>query len=319
MAENEVVVLVLDDLHWADDASIELLSALLRRPPDAPVLLALAFRPGSAPERLTAALAAPLARRLGLGPLSETEAVALLGSDVDSLSATAICRHGGGNPFYLEQLARMDRPALLDSEPHLALTTGVVPTAVAASLAEELAALSPPSRRLLEAAAVSGEPFGLDVVAAVAEQAQADVIAALDELLEVDLVRQTQVPRRFIFRHPLIRRTVYESIGGGTRLAAHTRAAKALAESGAPAAERAHHVEQSADRGDEDAISLLLEAAGQATARAPAVAIRWLDASMRLLPDGDASQADRRPRLACVGPSVRGGAGALPSRVARDD
>ncbi len=287
LAEKKAIVLALDDLHWADDASIELLSALLRRPPDAPVLIALAFRPGSAPERLTAALAAPLAGRVGVEPLSESEAVSFLGEEVDARSATAIYRHGGGNPFYLEQLARMDQPALLDLEPHLAHGAETVPTAVAASLAEELANLSPSARRLLEAAAVSGEPFGPDVVAAVAELEQGELLLALDELLEADLVRQTQVPRRFIFRHPLIRRNVYESIGGGTRLAAHSRAATALAASGAPAAERAHHVEQAADRGDEEAISVLLEAAEQATARAPAVAIRWLDASLRLLPDGD--------------------------------
>ena len=109
----------------------------------------------------------------------QSEAVSLLGGDVDAQSATLIYRHGGGNPFYLEQLARMDQPALLDAEPHLALTTGVVPKAVAASLAEEFAALASPARQLLEAAAVSGEPFGLDVVAAVAELGQPELLEAL--------------------------------------------------------------------------------------------------------------------------------------------
>ena len=82
LAEAKPLVIALDDLHWADDATIELLAALLRRSPEAPVMLALAFRPGSAPERLTAALAAPLATRLELKPLTEAQAAALLG-DID--------------------------------------------------------------------------------------------------------------------------------------------------------------------------------------------------------------------------------------------
>ena len=77
------LVLVLDDLHWADRASIELVAALLRRGPDAPVLLAFAFRPGQAPERLTGALAAPTVTRVELGQLSEAQATELLG-EVDA-------------------------------------------------------------------------------------------------------------------------------------------------------------------------------------------------------------------------------------------
>ena len=105
IASEQPAAIVLDDLHWADRASVELVAALLRRGPAAPVLLAFAFRPGQAPERLTAALAAPAVRRVTLGQLSEADASELLG-DVDSRSLAAIYRHGGGNPFYLEQLAR---------------------------------------------------------------------------------------------------------------------------------------------------------------------------------------------------------------------
>ena len=56
LAKTRPLVLVLDDFHWADSASVELLGALLRRPPAAPVLIALAVRPRQMPERLAAAL-----------------------------------------------------------------------------------------------------------------------------------------------------------------------------------------------------------------------------------------------------------------------
>ena len=74
LAAERPLVLVLDDLHWSDGASIELLGALFRRGPDAGVLLALAFRPTQAPVRLSAAVTAPVVRRIGLAQLSEAEA-----------------------------------------------------------------------------------------------------------------------------------------------------------------------------------------------------------------------------------------------------
>lgn len=288
LSQEQALVLVLDDLHWADDASIELLATLLRRPPDAPVLLALAFRRGQAPERLAAALAAPDVVRCEPAPLDEAQAAALL-PGLDAGAAAALYRHGGGNPFYLEQLARGAHPPAAGggsgngADP----LAGGVPTAVAASLAEELAALPPAARALLDGAAVAGDPFEPDLAAAIAGLAPDAGLAALDDLLARDLVRPTRVPRRFACRHPLVRRAVYDATPGGWRLAAHARAADALAARGASATERAHHVEQSAGQGDEAAIALLLEAGELTAPRAPAAAARWFTAALRLLPSGD--------------------------------
>ena len=295
LASSRPLVVVLDDLHWSDEASLELLAALLRRAPDAPVLLALAFRRGQAPARLSAALAVPALRRIALEQLSEAQAAELLGG-LDPRSASALYRHAGGNPFYLEQLARSGEtePAAFGGN-----GDGVVPAAVAASLAEELAALSRAERGLLEAAAVAGEPFEPDLAAAIAELSPAEGLVALDALLALDLLRATAVPRRFVFRHPLVRRAVYESSPSGWRLGAHARAADALAARGAAAAERAHHVEQAAIQGDETAIELLLAAGSVAAARAPAAAARWFGAVLRLLPaSGDERQANVRVALA---------------------
>jgi DNA-binding NarL/FixJ family response regulator/tetratricopeptide (TPR) repeat protein len=299
LSSSAPVVVVLDDLHWSDGASIELIGALLRRGPDAPVLLALSFRPGQASARLAAALAVPSIGRLVLEQLSEAEAVELL-RDTDPAAVADIYRHGGGNPFYLEQLGRTSEPGRLAPALHDGANgDGVVPGAVAASLAEELESLSSAARALLDAAAVAGEPFEPDLAAAIAELAPADGLTALDELLARDLVRPTQVPRRFAFRHPLIRRAVYESAGGGWRLAAHARAAATLEGRGAAPGERAHHVEQSAGQGDEQAIELLVEAGEAAAARAPGAAARWFEAALRLLPAADAErQAELRVLLA---------------------
>ena len=132
-----------------------------------------------------------------------------------------------------------------------------MPAAVIASLTEELGLLSADTRRVLRGAAVSGDPFEPDLAAAAAGADDATAMAAFDELLELGLVRATDVPRRFRFRHPLVRRAVYESAPGGWLLGAHERCAQVLAERGAPAAARAHHVEFAARQGDLAAVAVL--------------------------------------------------------------
>ena len=105
-------------------------------------------------------------------------------------------------------------------------------------------------------------------------------------------IRPTEVPRRFRFRHPLVRRAVYESSPGGWRLGAHERSAEALTLRGASAAARAHHVESCGRQGDARAVAVLRDAADEAARRTPAGAARWLQAALRLLSD-DAPPEDR--------------------------
>jgi DNA-binding CsgD family transcriptional regulator/tetratricopeptide (TPR) repeat protein len=298
IAQERPLVLMLDDLHWSDGASIELIAALVRRPPAAPVLLAFSFRPGQAAERLVTTMAGAPLTRLELCRLSEAEAAELLGSD-DARLVAGIYSHAGGNPFYLEQLGRAGDGAGLSRAAERKAEVAGVPVAVGAAIAGELESLSARTRAFVDAAAVAGEPFEPDLAAAIAELSEAEGLAALDDLLSVDLVRPTDVPRRFSFRHPLVRRSVYESTPGGWRLAAHGRAAEALSARGADAAEQAHHVELSAGHGDQGAIELLVEAGRATAARAPAAAARWFEAALRLLPSAEAErQVDLRVALA---------------------
>jgi DNA-binding NarL/FixJ family response regulator len=284
LANTRPLVLVLDDFHWADSASIELLGALLRRPPAAPVLAAVAVRPRQMPERLAAALErahrAFALTRVELGALTPVEARELVGERVDVLY-----QESGGNPFYLEQLSRsLDRESASSRSPEGALTGIDVPSAVAASLNEELTVLSNGARRVLEGAAVAGDPFEPELAAAAADTSEAEAMEAVDELLQLDLVRSTDVPRRFRFRHPLVRRAVYDATPGGWRLGAHERCAQTLATRGATAAARAHHVQRSAREGDAEAVAVLREAGEEAVRLAPASAAHWFADALRLLP-----------------------------------
>ena len=291
LAETRPLVLVLDDFHWADAASLELLGALLRRPPAAAVLIAVSLRPHQMPERLAAALEhahrAGALERIVLDRLTPLEARELLGDTVDAAGAGALYDESGGNPFYLEELARsLERARGRTASPRAELAPADigVPPAVAAALCEELELLSDGGRLVLEGAAVAGDPFEPELAAAAAATTEREAMHAVDELLERDLIRATDVPRRFRFRHPLVRAAVYEATAGGWRLGAHERCAEALAGRGVAAPALAHHVERSARQGDAAAVAVLREAGEAATRLAPESAARWFGAALRLLP-----------------------------------
>jgi tetratricopeptide (TPR) repeat protein len=230
---------------------------------------------------------------IDLDPLSAAEARELLGDAVETAAAANLYQESGGNPFYLEQLARSLVRGTRSSAGSARLLSEVgVPPAIAASLREELGSVSDEARTLLQGASVAGDPFEPELAAAAAATSEAAAIDALDELLQLDLVRPTDVPRRFRFRHPLIRRAVYEATVGGWRLAAHERCAEALAAQGASAAARAPHVERSAREGDLVAVAVLREAGDAAVRLAPETAARLFGEAFRLLPR-TASAEDR--------------------------
>ncbi len=289
LAAAKPLVLVLDDFHWADAASAELLAALLRRPPAGAVLIASAMRSHQKRQEFAGtferAHREASLTRITLGALTLAEAREFLSETVDTRQAAALYEESGGNPFYLEQLARAPEvtAGTASNAADVSSTIGV-PAAVASALTEELAQLSDDVRRVLEGAAVAGDPFEPELAAAAAASPEAAVLDAIDDLLRLDLVRTTDVPRRFRFRHPLVRRAVYEIAPAGWRLGAHERCAEALAARGATSAARAEHVERSARQGDLAAVALLREA-GEAAARlAPATAAHWFAAALRLLP-----------------------------------
>jgi DNA-binding CsgD family transcriptional regulator len=309
LAEPRPLVVAIDDLQWADDASAELMAALLQKPPRARVALALAGRSGQAPAPLDSALGAVERRRgahrLRLGPLGESDAERLLGR-LEPRLRRWVYEVSGGNPFYMDQLVRTAADPELSAGAAPELTELELPPAISAALAEEIGALPEPARQLLEAAAVAGERFEPDLVAEIAGVNEHEVLRTLDDLLDRELITPTEVPRRFSFRHPLVWRAVYEGAKGGWRIAAHQAAADALAARGAPAPERAHHVEHAARRGDLEAAGVLREASRAIAHRTPCASAGWLRAALRLLPDGARYDADRRDLLVELASALRG-------------
>ncbi|HYL71551.1 MAG TPA: LuxR C-terminal-related transcriptional regulator, partial [Candidatus Dormibacteraeota bacterium] len=120
-------------------------------------------------------------------------------------------------------------------------------------------------------------------------------LGSLDELQARDVLRDAGANRGLCFRHPLFRQAVYQSAGAGWAREAHARAAEFLQERRTSAVVRAYHVERAARRGDRAAIALLVEAATQVSAHAPATAAHWYDAAVRLLDEGE--PVERRAEL----------------------
>jgi AAA ATPase domain len=304
------LALLLDDVQWADEGSVELLLHLLRRPPRVPFLLLLALRPSRGGARLLDA-----GRRRADGwdelrpaPLGRAAARALLGPDLEPAARERILREADGNPLFLRELARGAGSEAAHGEP--------LPETLGEAFALELEGLEEPVRRFLDGAAVAGDPFDVEVAAAAAGLDDPAAGQALDALLAADVVRPAS-RRAFGFRHPLVHRIVTDAIPPEQRRAAHRRAAAALAARGAAPALRAHHVEQFAAAGDEDAIALFAEAAQASLDGAPSVAAHWYGAALALLGPGE---EERRAQLLAPMALALGSAGRLDaSRAAFDD
>jgi DNA-binding CsgD family transcriptional regulator len=318
LAGNGPVMLAVDDAHWADYASAEFLAHVLRRPPRGPVLLAIAYRPREASALLVTGLED--AHREGqaaiveLGPLSLQESAALLGPDMDERQQRALHREAGGNPFYLQQLARYagrGQPLAAPSAAH----GFEVQDAVRASIAHELGLLSASAVRFAWGASVIGEPFQPDLAAEVAELDDAASLAALDELARSDFIRTTTTPTQFTFRHPMVCRAAYEAAGPGWRIAAHRRALAVLQARGAGPLILAPHMEASARTGDPEAVEILRGAGDAAALRAPGIAARWYRAALRCVGTAPELASQRLPLLVALA-SALGAEGRL--RESRD-
>jgi len=305
LAARHPVLVVLDDLQWADAASLEVVAHLVRRPPQAAVMAAVGVRTGHATDALRAITRIRRTEAVvdvELAPLDRAAVAELVGIE-DAQEIDRLHHLSGGNPLFALQLARTGSHGV--GEPG----AEDVPRAVLRAIETELDHLPNEAREVAIAAAVVGDPFDLDVTVAASGLPEQDVFEALDRLSAHDFVKATGHPRALQFRHPLVRNAIYESASPSKRLACHRRIVTDLLERDAPPVELAKHIEISGRRGDTAAIEMLERAGQDVAAQAPASASRWFSTALSLLPASE--NPDRRIRLLTALAAARGALGDL--------
>uniref|UniRef100_A0AAU2K5E3 AAA family ATPase n=1 Tax=Streptomyces sp. NBC_00049 TaxID=2903617 RepID=A0AAU2K5E3_9ACTN len=295
------LMVALDDMHWADPASLELLDHLARHPVSGPVVLVVARRDRQTPPALAVALTRGLdtaaVLRIGLAPLAEQECVEGLAPDLPPVRAAQLYTASEGNPLYFLSLlhAHREGAALRGASSSASTCDGSdgLPAGLGSLLLNKLTPLTPSQRRTLEAVAVLGDHATPPVIGATAHRTRAELDGDLDTLARRDLVRAGP-DDRLMLRHPVLRTLVYESTAAWRRVDIHRTAAVELARAGAPAVEQAQHVERSVTAWDPQAIAVLRQAAEQTEPTAPASCAHWLGIMLRLLPDTAEHASERR-------------------------
>ncbi|MBV9000903.1 MAG: AAA family ATPase [Solirubrobacterales bacterium] len=246
LARRSALLLCVDDVHWADQASVRFLQYLARRLQELPIAVVAAARPAESHEGspLPAALTAdPSAEVLVLAPLSERAVAELvrlgLGEEVESVFAEACHEVTGGVPFLVQELVRTI--AEEDIEPTATAASRVAalaPRTVSQSVVQRLSRLSSAARELARAAAVLGEA-DLRLAAGLAGVDSGAAATAADELAAAGILEPGR-PLRFV--HPIVRAAVEADLSSGERAGLHAAAARRLASEGAAADRIAAHL-----------------------------------------------------------------------------
>ena len=247
-SRHQPVVVLLDDLQWADVDSLELLSFLVRRLREEPVLLVLTVRQlelgrsDAVVHVLAAAARQPHSRRLSLSGLDQAATrelvAAALGERASERLVEVIHARSGGNPFFASELAR-----LLAEQPDVAHDGSEVPAGVRDVVRQRLARLPTATRELLPLAAVLGRDVEPTVLAAAAGQPLDECLEQLEPALVTHLlVSGGRRHGALRFAHALVREVLVDDLSSLRRARLHLRAAEALLAEAGGADDRAEVV-----------------------------------------------------------------------------
>lgn len=276
LLERRSEVLVVEDLHQADDASVHVLASLVAQ---VPLVLLATLRPSPRPEPLRRLVDQATDRGHPpwvLEPLDDRAvaqlAEGLLGGPAPE-QVLAACARAGGNPLYVTELLG-------------ALAEGPVPVEVPSLrlvVLRRLGHLSPEGLALLSTAAVLGVAFEVADLAAATGESVTSLLPRLEEARRAGALHEDGA--LLAFRHELVRDAVYDDLPLAVRRGLHTQVGRALAEAGAPAARVASHLHLGAEPGDTETIRWLRRAAEDALDVSPATSAELLRRALDLCGD----------------------------------
>jgi DNA-binding CsgD family transcriptional regulator len=241
-------IIVLEDVHWADDGTLDVLRVVGRRLRNLPVLILATFRddevPGTHPlRRALGDVPSDFLTEIRVPPLS-LDAVAAMVQPTTDLDPDEVHRSTGGNPFFVTEL--------------IGAPGSTVPTSVRDAVLARAARLPVRAQRLLRAASVLARPGDVSLVREIAPRDS----AAIDECVAGGLLELHSESVRF--RHELAQRAVYETLPRTERARLHGRALRALVGRGADPAVLSRHA---VEAGDVRATLAFARAAGDRAAR----------------------------------------------------
>jgi DNA-binding CsgD family transcriptional regulator len=235
--------LVIEDLHWGDDASLEALLYLARRAMTGPLLLVISFRAdevGSGLRHFLAELSRQrLAYELALTPLARDDIDAMLRSifrldrPIRARFLADLAALTEGNPFFIEEVLSAfqtgDAPDVVGEGANAAFAGGIhIPQSVQDATLRRLARVSSSAQRVLRLAAVAGRRFDFALLQELAELDEAELLRLVKELVVAGLVVE-ESSEVVAFRHALTRQTVYAQFLVRERVALHRKVAEVLA------------------------------------------------------------------------------------------
>ena len=303
-------ILVVDDLQWADPASVTLWGRLARSARQVPLLLVGMMRPVPQREDL-------LALRRVVGDDARLQLTELTGTAVADLVATLaggkpsgnllrLADGAAGNPLYVTELvAALTRSSgLTITEAGAAeLAGGSAPGSLSAAIADRLGFVAGPVREVLRAAALLGMDFAVPDLAIVLGRSVADLVPAVDEACAAGVLAESG--NGLGFRHPLIRAALYDEMPAPVRAAWHRDVGRALAAAGAPPDRVARQMLRAAGGGagtaepmDEWMLNWLARTADLLVGQAPGVAAELLARAVASSPAGSAQHGWLASRLA---------------------
>ncbi len=286
------VVLVAEDVHWADGASLLAISSVARQLPLSPLLVVVTARPsplsGEA-VRLLDDLSAAGAHTVQLRGLTASDVAGLaqhvLGAAPGPELTTLLARAGGNPLWAVAMLGALDDDGLLERAGNcVEATTSELPASLNALVVRRLRHLPKETLELLQITAVLGDAVSLRDVATVSHRSPTEVVAQLGPAFDAQLLDDEH--DRVVFRHQVVHDAIYRDVPAPSRRLLHREAAIALTGAGADRLDVAHHLMLGAERGDEHAIVALRGAAGEASGRAPLVAVELVRRAESLLPGG---------------------------------
>ena len=275
-------LLIVDDLHWADEPSLRWLAYLVRRLEGLSLLVVVATRPpehAQAPASVTELEADPLATVIHPGTLGQESAARLAemlaGVQPDEDFAGALRDASGGNPLYLaailDSIARHQIAPTAEHAPRLLELGG---EALSRGVALRLSRLSDDAVELVRATAILGDETELALAASLAELDTAAALEAAGSLVHSDLLERENP---LAFRHPVVRSAVLENINARGRMRLQRRAAEILLDHGALPEQAATYLVSTLPARDGFVVATLRHAARRSLSQgAPEAAIAYL-------------------------------------------